>query len=94
MTKFLSDDYSLKARMIMFKHYAKNDFTPDAEEVRYFWREMPACELDRQISKWGFSSWKELKESEYFGGLWNLPERKVLLFADFEGLSLSKIDIR
>lgn len=93
MTKFLSDDYSLKARMIMFKHYAKNDFTPDAEEVRCFWREMPVCELDRQISEWGFSSWKELKESEHFGGLWNLPERKVLLFADFEGLSLLKIDM-
>lgn len=93
MTKFLSNDYSLKARTIMFKHYAKNNFTPDIEEVHRFWREMPIYNLDCQISKWGFNSWRELKESEHFGGLWNLPGHKVLLFADFESLSFSKIDI-
>ena len=93
MPEFLPEDYSIKARMIMFMHYAKNDFTPSAEEICCFWREMSVCDLDHQISEWGFSSWRELKESEHFGGLWNLPERKVLLFADFEGLSLSKIDM-
>lgn len=84
MPEFLPEDYSIKARMIMFMHYAKNDFTPDAEEICCFWREMPVRDLDRQISEWGFSSWRELKESEHFGGLWNLPGHKVLLFADFE----------
>lgn len=92
MTKFLSDDYSHKARVIMFTHYAKNCFKPDSDEIRRFWREMSVNELNTRIKyEWNFKGWKELKQSEHFGGLWNLPGGKVLLFADFE--SLPKIEM-
>lgn len=85
MTRSLSDDYSHRARTIIFAHYTKDGFKVEDNEICRFWREMTVDELDYRIkNEWNFINWKELKQCEHFGGLWNLPGGKVLLFADFE----------